>query len=67
MNGSIDSRLQEVMIHLMSALIQHQYPYYNRAEDHLGPISDLLPLFANFNVSDFMLRVSHMSHRLYVL
>jgi hypothetical protein len=57
LNMNLNSTLRTDLWNVMSALAKCQYPFYFRMQRHLKEISDLLPQFAEFNVSQFMLQV----------
>ncbi|PNF23366.1 hypothetical protein B7P43_G13171, partial [Cryptotermes secundus] len=57
LNMSLDSELRKDLWNFMSALAKCQYPFYFRMQEHLQQIHSLLPQFADFNVSRFMLQV----------
>jgi hypothetical protein len=57
LNTSLNSTLRKDLWNVMSALAKCQYPFYFRMRGHLKEISSLLPHFAEFNVSHFMLQV----------
>jgi hypothetical protein len=61
LNVSVDSKLQNDLWNVMSALAKCQYPFYFRMQQHLEPIQDMLPQFAQFNVSHFMMQVAYVS------
>jgi hypothetical protein len=61
LNVSLDSRLQQDMWNVMSSLAKCQYPFYFRMQRHLKPIRNILPQFAQLNVSHFMLQVAYVS------
>jgi hypothetical protein len=53
----LNSRIRQDLWNVMGTLAKCQYPFYFRMYDHLEEIRNILPQFAGFNISHFMLQV----------